>query len=56
MSINLLHLTIVDDWIVNVEFNGTDFDAASPGSIVDKKINILVLLNGRVITPATTTN
>ena len=54
MSINLVHLTLVDDWVVDVEFNGTDFAAVSPGSFEDKKINVLVLLNGRVIPPTET--
>jgi len=51
ISINLVHLPAVDDWIVDVEFNGTDFATVNAGSFEDKKINVLVLLNGRVITP-----
>lgn len=46
-SINILHLTLVDDWIIQVEFNDPK---ASPSD--DKTINLLVLLNGRVILPA----
>ncbi len=51
-SINLTHLTIVDDWIVQVEFDGTDWAATKPDS--SKKIDVLVLLNGHVITPTVT--
>jgi hypothetical protein len=50
-SINLIHLGIVDAWIFDVEFNGTDYAAANAASIKENKLNILVLLNGRVIMP-----
>ena len=51
ISVNFIYLTLVNDWIVNVEFNGTDFSATAASSIEEKKINLLVLLNGRVISP-----
>jgi hypothetical protein len=54
MSVNLMHLTLVDDWFFNVEFNGIDLTAGASGSYEDKKINILVLLSGRVIAPTVT--
>jgi hypothetical protein len=54
MSINLMRLALVDDWFYDVEFNGTDLTAGGPGSFEDKKIDILVLLDGRVITPTET--
>jgi hypothetical protein len=46
-SINILHLALVDDWVIQVEFN----DPKAPSS-EDKTINLLVLLDGRVILPA----
>jgi hypothetical protein len=51
VSVNLVHLPAVDDWIFDLEFNGTDFAQLGMGSYEAKKINALVLLNGRVITP-----
>jgi hypothetical protein len=51
MSINLIHLTIVDDWIISVDFNTTDFSNATPGPVSSNSIDILVLLNGRIIVP-----
>jgi hypothetical protein len=48
-SINLLHLTLIDDWVVQVEFSDTNAAASE-----DKRVNFLVLLNGRVITPTET--
>jgi len=50
-SINFIHLSLVDDWIIEVEFNGTDWAAAMPGAFEDRKIDVLILLDGRVITP-----
>lgn len=47
-SINLVHLTIVDDWIVVVEFK--DLDPESESREI-KKLNLVVLLDGRVIIP-----
>jgi hypothetical protein len=54
ISVNLVHLPAVDDWVFDVEFNGTDFATVNEGSFEDKKINVLVLLNGRVFTPTET--
>jgi hypothetical protein len=54
ISVNLVHLPAVDDWVFDVEFNGTDFTQLGMGSYEDKKINVVVLLNGRVITPVET--
>jgi hypothetical protein len=54
VSINLVHLPAVDDWVFNMEFNGTDFAQLGNGSFEDKKINVLVLLNGHVFMPTET--
>ena len=54
ISVNLVHLPAVDDWVFDVEFNGTDFATLGEGAFEDKKINILVILNGRVFTPTET--
>jgi Ni/Co efflux regulator RcnB len=49
-SIKLTHLAIVDDWIFDVIFDGTDF-ATFKGASDEKNIHLFVLLNGRVIAP-----
>jgi hypothetical protein len=54
ISVNLVHLPAVDDWVFDVEFNGTDFATVKEGSFEDKKLNVLVLLSGRVFTPTET--
>jgi len=48
-SINLIHTTLIEDWIIQVEFTDTDADVSE-----DKRIEILVLLNGHAITPTET--
>jgi hypothetical protein len=50
-SINLLHVTIVDDWLFEVTFDGVDLVSASPGPVDEKNLHLLVLLNGKVFMP-----
>jgi hypothetical protein len=49
-SINVMYLSIVDDWVIQVEFSDPKASTAD-----DKTLSFLVLLNGRVITPADAT-
>jgi hypothetical protein len=51
VSMNLVHLTIVDDWIFDVKFNIADFAKIKAGPNEGNEIDIFVLLNGHVISP-----
>lgn len=48
-SITLEHLILVDDWIINIEFDSTDW--AKSYSSENNTINMLILLNGRIMPP-----
>ena len=48
-SIAFTYLSIVDQWIVVVEFDGTDYTSQSQPE--EKQVSYVVLMNGRVISP-----
>jgi len=48
-TISLTHVAIVDQWFVVVEFDATDF--SGQGEPSERRIPLVVLLDGRVILP-----
>jgi hypothetical protein len=53
VSINLMRLSIFDKWIVQVDFDGTDY-SGEKAILHRKAMRVLILLNGRVIVPSKT--